>query len=120
MFYILINLNDFNFYFLKSKYKKCWKNNTISTIVLPLQAHTVEKELNDLGYKTEIVAVKSLETSSWQTSLRVRSAVFTKTLDFAMINGDVDMRALHERCSHSIANRNCSGCRIERAGTLIF
>jgi hydroxymethylbilane synthase len=39
-------------------------NNTIGTDSELALWHTVEKELNDLGYKTEIVAVNPLETSS--------------------------------------------------------
>jgi hydroxymethylbilane synthase len=60
------------------------------------QAHTVEKELNDLGYKTEIVAVKStgdiiLDKPLYELGI---TGIFTKTLDLAMINGDVDI-AVH-------------------------
>jgi hydroxymethylbilane synthase len=60
------------------------------------QAHTVEKKLNDLGYKTEIVAVKStgdiiLDKPLYELGI---TGIFTKTLDVAMINGDVDI-AVH-------------------------
>lgn len=60
------------------------------------QAHTVEKKLNDLGYKTEIVAVKSqgdiiLDKPLYELGI---TGIFTKTLDIAMINGDVDI-AVH-------------------------
>jgi hydroxymethylbilane synthase len=60
------------------------------------QAHTVEKKLNDLGYKTEIVAVKStgdliLNKPLYELGI---TGVFTKTLDIAMINGQVDI-AVH-------------------------
>ena len=60
------------------------------------QAHTVEKKLNDLGYKTEIVAVKStgdiiLNKPLYELGI---TGIFTKTLDIAMINGQVDI-AIH-------------------------
>ncbi|MGQ7946024.1 hydroxymethylbilane synthase [Flavobacterium sp. WC2509] len=60
------------------------------------QAHTVEKKLNDLGYKTEIIAVKSqgdiiLDKPLYELGI---TGIFTKTLDVAMINGDVDI-AVH-------------------------
>ena len=60
------------------------------------QAHTVEKKLNDLGYKTEIVAVKStgdiiLDKPLYELGI---TGIFTKTLDIAMINGDCDI-AVH-------------------------
>ena len=61
-----------------------------------LQAHTVQKQLTDLGYKTEIVAVKSqgdiiLDKPLYELGI---TGIFTKTLDIAMINGDVDI-AVH-------------------------
>ena len=60
------------------------------------QAHTVQKKLNDLGYKTKIVAVKStgdiiLDKPLYELGI---TGIFTKTLDVAMINGDVDI-AVH-------------------------
>ncbi|WP_369752883.1 hydroxymethylbilane synthase [Flavobacterium sp. WC2409] len=60
------------------------------------QAHTVEKKLKDLGYKTKIVAVKStgdiiLDKPLYELGI---TGIFTKTLDVAMINGDVDI-AVH-------------------------
>ena len=60
------------------------------------QAHTVEKKLNDLGFKTKIVAVKStgdviLDKPLYELGI---TGIFTKTLDVAMINGDVDI-AVH-------------------------
>ena len=60
------------------------------------QAHTVEKKLNDLGYKTEIVAVKSNGDIILNKPLYelVITGIFTKTLDIAMINGQVDI-AVH-------------------------
>jgi hydroxymethylbilane synthase len=60
------------------------------------QAHTVQKKLNDLGYKTEIIAVKSqgdiiLDKPLYEIGI---TGIFTKTLDIAMINGQVDI-AVH-------------------------
>jgi hydroxymethylbilane synthase len=60
------------------------------------QAHTVEKKLNDLGFKTQIVPVKStgdiiLDKPLYELGI---TGIFTKTLDIAMINGDVDI-AVH-------------------------
>jgi hydroxymethylbilane synthase len=60
------------------------------------QAHAVQKKLNDLGYATEIVAVKSqgdiiLDKPLYELGI---TGIFTKTLDIAMINGQVDI-AVH-------------------------
>jgi hydroxymethylbilane synthase len=60
------------------------------------QAKTVEKSLNDLGYKTEIIAVKSqgdiiLDKPLYELGI---IGIFTKTLDIAMINGQIDI-AVH-------------------------
>jgi hydroxymethylbilane synthase len=60
------------------------------------QAHTVKKKLNDLGYKTEIIAVKSegdiiLDKPLYELGI---TGIFTKTLDIAMISGQVDI-AVH-------------------------
>ena len=60
------------------------------------QAHTVQKKLNDLGYKTEIISVKSqgdiiLDKPLYELGI---TGIFTKTLDIAMINGQVDI-AVH-------------------------
>jgi hydroxymethylbilane synthase len=60
------------------------------------QAHTVQKQLNELGYKTEIIAVKSqgdiiLDKPLYELGI---TGIFTKTLDIAMINGQVDI-AVH-------------------------
>lgn len=57
------------------------------------QANTVEKKLNELGYKTEIIAVKSqgdiiLDKPLYELGI---TGIFTKTLDIAMLNGDVDI-----------------------------
>jgi hydroxymethylbilane synthase len=60
------------------------------------QAHTVQKQLQDLGYATEIIAVKSdgdliLDKPLYELGI---TGIFTKTLDIAMINGQVDI-AVH-------------------------
>ena len=60
------------------------------------QAHNVQKKLNDLGNPTEIVAVKSqgdiiLDKPLYELGI---TGIFTKTLDIAMINGQVDI-AVH-------------------------
>jgi len=60
------------------------------------QAKTVEKKLRDLGYSTQIIAVKSegdiiLDKPLYELGI---TGIFTKTLDIAMINGQVDI-AVH-------------------------
>lgn len=60
------------------------------------QAHSVQKQLQDLGYTTEIIAVKSdgdliLDKPLYELGI---TGIFTKTLDIAMINGQVDI-AVH-------------------------
>ncbi|WP_395053100.1 hydroxymethylbilane synthase [Flavobacterium sp.] len=60
------------------------------------QATNVQKKLIDLGYKTEIIAVKStgdliLDKPLYELGI---TGIFTKTLDVAMINGQVDI-AVH-------------------------
>ena len=60
------------------------------------QAHTVEKKLIDLGYQTEIIAVKSqgdiiLNKPLYELGI---TGIFTKTLDVAMLNGQIDI-AVH-------------------------
>ena len=60
------------------------------------QAKTVQKKLTDLGYNTELVPVKStgdliLDKPLYELGI---TGVFTKTLDVAMINNQVDI-AVH-------------------------
>lgn len=60
------------------------------------QAHTVERKLNDLGYHTEIIPIKSagdliLDKPLYEFGI---TGIFTKTLDAAMISGKVDI-AVH-------------------------
>ncbi|MEG0917673.1 MAG: hydroxymethylbilane synthase [Myroides sp.] len=60
------------------------------------QANAVSKQLNKLGYKTEIIAVKAdgdiiLDKPLYELGI---TGIFTKTLDIAMIAGKVDI-AVH-------------------------
>lgn len=60
------------------------------------QAHTVQKKLTELGYKTEIIAVKStgdiiLDKPLYELGI---TGIFTKTLDIAMLKGEIDI-AVH-------------------------
>lgn len=60
------------------------------------QAHTVQNKLHDLGYKTKIIAVKStgdiiLDKPLYELGI---TGIFTKTLDIAMLKGEVDI-AVH-------------------------
>ncbi|WP_445456247.1 hydroxymethylbilane synthase [Flavobacterium sp. HNIBRBA15423] len=60
------------------------------------QAHTVQNKLTELGYKTEIIAVKStgdiiLDKPLYELGI---TGIFTKTLDIAMLKGEVDI-AVH-------------------------
>lgn len=60
------------------------------------QANTVQKRLEDLGYTTHLVPVKStgdivLDKPLYELGI---TGIFTKTLDIAMLNGDIDI-AVH-------------------------
>ncbi len=60
------------------------------------QANTVQKHLEDLGYTTKLVPVKStgdivLDKPLYEFGI---TGIFTKTLDIAMLNGDIDI-AVH-------------------------
>ncbi|PVW15089.1 hydroxymethylbilane synthase [Marixanthomonas spongiae] len=60
------------------------------------QATTVQRKLENLGYKTELVPVKStgdlvLDQPLYEMGI---TGIFTKTLDVAMLNGTVDI-AVH-------------------------
>jgi hydroxymethylbilane synthase len=60
------------------------------------QAHTVEHQLQQLGYSTKIIAVKStgdiiLDKPLYELGI---TGIFTKTLDAAMISGQIDI-AVH-------------------------
>ncbi|UOB15938.1 hydroxymethylbilane synthase [Abyssalbus ytuae] len=60
------------------------------------QANTVKTQLEDLGYKTQLIPVKStgdlvLDKPLYELGI---TGIFTKTLDIAMINRDVDI-AVH-------------------------
>lgn len=85
------------------------------------QAHTVEKKLNDLGYETEIIAVKSqgdiiLDKPLYELGI---TGIFTKTLDVAMINGDVDI-AVHSMkdVPTALPSGIVQAAVLERANTL--
>ena len=60
------------------------------------QANTVKEKLESLGYSTELVPIKSqgdiqLDEPLYELGI---TGIFTKTLDIAMLNGDVDI-AVH-------------------------
>lgn len=81
---------------LKKMGKKTIRIGTRDSELALWQAHTVEKKLNDLGYKTQIVSVKStgdiiLDKPLYELGI---TGLFTKTLDLAMLNDDVDI-AVH-------------------------
>ena len=85
------------------------------------QAKTVEKQLNDLGYKTEITAVKSegdivLDKPLYELGI---TGIFTKTLDIAMIQGKIDI-AVHSMkdVPTQLPNGIVQGAVLERASTL--
>ena len=60
------------------------------------QAHLVQKSLNDLGYTTEIVELSSVGDEILDIPLHQIGSmgVFTKTLDVAMLRGQIDI-AVH-------------------------
>jgi hydroxymethylbilane synthase len=60
------------------------------------QAHLVQKSLNDLGYATEIVELSSIGDEVLDIPLHQIGSmgVFTKTLDVAMLRGQIDI-AVH-------------------------
>lgn len=85
------------------------------------QAKTVEKQLNDLGYNTEITAVKSegdivLDKPLYELGI---TGIFTKTLDIAMIQGKIDI-AIHSMkdVPTQLPNGIIQGAVLERASTL--
>lgn len=85
------------------------------------QAHTVQKKLNDLGYQTEIVAVKSegdivLDKPLYELGI---TGIFTKTLDVAMIQGKVDI-AVHSMkdVPTALPNGIIQAAVLERANVL--
>ncbi len=60
------------------------------------QAHTVQRQLEELGYKTELLPVKStgdliLDKPLYELGI---TGIFTKTLDVAMLQGSIDI-AVH-------------------------
>lgn len=85
------------------------------------QAHTVAKQLNDLGYQTAIVAVKStgdiiLDKPLYELGI---TGIFTKTLDIAMIQGEVDI-AVHSMkdVPTALPNGIVQAAVLERANTV--
>lgn len=82
------------------------------------QAHTVEKQLNDLGYSTQIVKVKSqgdiiLDKPLYELGI---TGVFTRALDIALINQEIDI-AVHSMkdVPTSLANGVIQTAVLERA-----
>jgi hydroxymethylbilane synthase len=76
--------------------KKTIKIGTRDSELALWQANTVAKMLQDLGHQTEIVAVKSdgdiiLDKPLYELGI---TGIFTKTLDIALINGQIDI-AVH-------------------------
>jgi hydroxymethylbilane synthase len=85
------------------------------------QAHSVQNKINDLGYKTEIIAVKSqgdilLDKPLYELGI---TGIFTKTLDIAMINGQVDI-AVHSMkdVPTALPQGIVQGAVLERANAL--
>ena len=85
------------------------------------QAHTVQKKLQDLGYTTEIIAVKSdgdiiLDKPLYELGI---TGIFTKTLDVAMISGKVDI-AVHSMkdVPTALPNGIVQAAVLERANVL--
>ena len=84
------------------------------------QAHTVQDQLENLGYKTELISVKStgdliLDKPLYELGI---TGIFTKTLDIAMINGDVDI-AVHSMkdVPTQLPNGIVQGAVLPRAAT---
>jgi hypothetical protein len=78
---------------------------------------TLSRKAKRFRYKTEILAVKStgdiiLDKPLYELGI---TGIFTKTLDVAMINGDVDIGAFHEGCSYGITYRNCASRRSRKS-----
>ncbi|VXC08632.1 Porphobilinogen deaminase [Flavobacterium sp. 9AF] len=85
------------------------------------QAHTVQKKLIALGYNTEIIAVKStgdiiLDKPLYELGI---TGIFTKTLDIAMLKGEVDI-AVHSMkdVPTSLPKGIVQAAVLERASTL--
>jgi hydroxymethylbilane synthase len=85
------------------------------------QAHTVQNKLNKLGYKTEIISVKAtgdliLDKPLYELGI---TGIFTKTLDIAMLNGEVDI-AVHSMkdVPTSLPKGIVQAAVLERANTL--
>lgn len=79
-----------------STYSEIIKIGTRDSDLAMWQAHKVQNDLEDLGYKTQLVPVKSegdlnLDQPLYEMGI---TGIFTKTLDIAMITGKVDI-AVH-------------------------
>jgi hydroxymethylbilane synthase len=82
-------------------------------------ANPVQKKAKRFRYKTEILAVKSTGDIIFDKPLYELgiTGIFTKTLDVAMINGDVDI-AVHSMKDVLRACRIVQAAVLERANTL--
>ncbi len=85
------------------------------------QAHTVQDKLQALGYKTQLVPVKSvgdlkLDTPLYELGI---TGIFTKTLDVAMLNNTVDI-AVHslKDVPTALPNGIVQAAVLKRASTL--
>ncbi|NJM78498.1 MAG: hydroxymethylbilane synthase [Flavobacterium sp.] len=85
------------------------------------QAHTVQNKLNTLGYKTKIITVKAtgdliLDKPLYELGI---TGIFTKTLDVAMLKGEVDI-AVHSMkdVPTSLPKGIMQAAVLERASTL--
>ncbi|MHA7059336.1 hydroxymethylbilane synthase [Aquimarina sp. M1] len=84
------------------------------------QAHTVQDTLENLGYATKLVPVKStgdiiLDKPLYELGI---TGIFTKTLDIAMINNDIDI-AVHSMkdVPTALPKGIIEGAVLERANT---
>ena len=85
------------------------------------QATTVQKKLENLGYRTELIPVKSmgdivLDKPLYELGI---TGIFTKTLDVAMLAGNIDM-AVHSMkdVPTALPKGIVQGAVIERADTI--
>jgi hydroxymethylbilane synthase len=116
-----MNLNSFNGSKKNKMSEKTIRIGTRDSELALWQANTVQKKLNELGYKTEIVAVKSqgdilLDKPLYELGI---TGIFTKTLDIAMINGQVDI-AVHSMkdVPTALPNGIVQAAVLKRASTL--
>ncbi|MCB0475704.1 MAG: hydroxymethylbilane synthase [Flavobacteriaceae bacterium] len=85
------------------------------------QATTVQKKLEDLGYQTELIPVKSLGDIVLDKPLYELgiTGIFTKTLDVAMLTGEIDI-AVHSMkdVPTALPKGIVKGAVLERAASL--